>query len=97
MTASTPANPPAASRPPRSPRRKSPAGGAGADGRAEAVFRDGTLLTRLPLAEQRSSYTELSDTSRTAARASYAEARRQPRSGPHAFGPAFRHTAATEG
>ena len=34
----------------------------GADGRAEAVFRDGTLLTRLPLAEQRSSYTELSDT-----------------------------------
>ena len=35
----------------------------GADGRAEAVFRDGTLLTRLPLAEQRSSYTCLLYTS----------------------------------
>ena len=34
----------------------------GADGRAEAVFRDGTLLTRLPLAEQRSSYAERLDT-----------------------------------
>lgn len=33
-----------------------------ADGRAEAAFRDATLLTELPLAEQRSSYTEQSDT-----------------------------------
>ena len=57
----------------------------GADGRAEAVFRDGTLLTRLPLAEQRSSYAERLDTvgCREAART--------------LFDPAFRRTAATEG
>ena len=34
-----------------------------ADGRAEAIFRDATQLTALPLAEQRSSYAERLDTS----------------------------------
>ena len=33
-----------------------------ADGRAEAIFRDATQLTALPLAEQRSSYAERLDT-----------------------------------
>ena len=70
----------------------------GADGRAEAVFRDGTLLTRLPLAEQRSSYTELSDTQAGPQRVRHTLKLVVSREAARTlFGPAFRHTAATEG
>ena len=70
----------------------------GADGRAEAVFRDGTLLTRLPLAEQRSSYTELSDTQAGPQRVRHTLKLVVSREAARTlFGPAFRRTAATEG
>ena len=85
MTASTP---------------RKPAGGitAAAIGRAEAVFRDGTLLTRLPLAEQRSSYTELSDTQAGPQRVRHTLKLVVSREAARTlFGPAFRRTAATEG
>ena len=63
MAASTPRKPAGASQPSWSP----PAGNllraaVAADGRAEAIFRDATQLTALPLAEQRSSYAERLDT-----------------------------------
>ena len=70
----------------------------GADGRAEAVFRDGTLLTRLPLAEQRSSYTELSDTQAGPHRVRHTLKLVVSREAARTlFDPAFRRTAATEG
>ena len=68
----------------------------GADGRAEAVFRDGTLLTRLPLAEQRSSYTELSDTQAGPHRVRHTLKLVVSREAARTlFDPAFRRTAAT--
>lgn len=67
----------------------------GADGRAEAVFRDGTLLTRLPLAEQRSSYTELSDTQAGPHRVRHTLKLVVSREAARTlFDPAFRRTAA---
>ena len=64
----------------------------GADGR------DGTLLTRLPLAEQRSSYTELSDTQAGPQRVRHTLKLVVSREAARTlFDPAFRRTAATEG
>ncbi len=69
-----------------------------ADGRAEAIFRDATQLTALPLAEQRSSYAERLDTDAGPQRVRHTltlvvgrEAFRK------AFTPALRRAAETEG
>ena len=60
-----------------------------ADGRAEAIFRDATQLTALPLAEQRSSYAERLDTD--------AGPQRMRHTLRKAFTPALRRAAETEG
>ena len=69
-----------------------------ADGRAEAIFRDATQLTALPLAEQRSSYAERLDTDAGPQRVRHTltlvvgrETFRK------AFTPALRRAAETEG
>ena len=69
-----------------------------ADGRAEAIFRDATQLTALPLAEQRSSYTELSDTQAGPHRVRHTLKLVVSREAARTlFDPAFRRSAATVG
>lgn len=69
-----------------------------ADGRIEAVFRDATQLTGLPLAEQRSSYAELSDTDAGPLRVRHTLTLVMDRETARTlFTPAFRRTAQTEG
>lgn len=70
----------------------------GADGRVEAVFRDGALLTPLPLAEQRSSYSELSDTQAGPQRVRHTLTLVIGREAARALlTPSFRRTAAADG
>ena len=65
-----------------------------ADGRAEAIFRDATQLTALPLAEQRSSYAERLDTDAGPQRVRHTLTLVVGRK---AFTPALRRAAETEG